>query len=51
MIINLIFVDAIENDAAHQAYRDTMQAAADMLGAHITDNMLIATLVLMISQP
>jgi hypothetical protein len=30
MIINLNFADAIENDAAHQAYRTTMQAAANM---------------------
>src|SRR3954452_2393838 len=41
MIVNLIFADAIENDAAHQAYRDTMQSVADMLGAHITDNITV----------
>lgn len=41
MIVNLIFVDAIENDAAHQAYRDTMQSVAAMLGAHITDNITV----------
>lgn len=41
MIVNLIFADAIENDAAHQAYRDTLQSVADMLGAHITNNTTI----------
>lgn len=41
MIVNLIFADAIENDAAHQAYRDTLQSVADMLGAHITNNATI----------
>jgi VCBS repeat-containing protein len=41
MIVNLIFADAIENDAAHQAYRDAMQSVANMLDAHITDNITV----------
>src|SRR6516164_4333810 len=38
MKINLNFADATEQDAAHAAYRATMQAAADFLGAHITND-------------
>jgi VCBS repeat-containing protein len=41
MIINLNFADATEQDAAHAQYRATMQAAANMLGAHITDNITV----------
>jgi Bacterial cadherin-like domain/Bacterial Ig domain len=41
MNIVLNFADATEQDAAHAAYRATMQAAANFLGAHITNNITV----------
>src|SRR5215831_339241 len=41
MKIVLNFADATEQDPAHAAYRATMQAAADYLGAHISNDITV----------